>query len=146
MEMIYDGMLALPSSYAVMDEEEMTYVEGGGIPRSVAATIIDIPLTATPLGAAFAPFKYMGKAAGKALIKKYAGGIAGKLGWALTKLGGMAGSSAANFTAGKVLGLMNTLVSCATSLGGCISLVLDAVDSQGLNGWVGKKGWSNFSW
>lgn len=30
MEMTYDGMLVMPSSYAVMDEEEMTYVEGGG--------------------------------------------------------------------------------------------------------------------
>ncbi len=29
MEMTYDGMLVMPSSYAVMDEEEMTYVEGG---------------------------------------------------------------------------------------------------------------------
>lgn len=30
MEMCYDGMLVMPSSYAVMDEEEMTYVDGGG--------------------------------------------------------------------------------------------------------------------
>lgn len=29
MEMTYDGALVMPSSYAVMDEEEMTYVEGG---------------------------------------------------------------------------------------------------------------------
>lgn len=29
MEMIYDGVLVLPSSYAIMDEEEMTYIEGG---------------------------------------------------------------------------------------------------------------------
>lgn len=29
MEMSYDGTLVMPSSYAVMDEEEMTYVEGG---------------------------------------------------------------------------------------------------------------------
>ena len=27
MEMCYDGTLVMPSSYAVMDEEEMTYVE-----------------------------------------------------------------------------------------------------------------------
>ena len=27
MEMCYDGALVMPSSYAVMDEEEMTYVE-----------------------------------------------------------------------------------------------------------------------
>ncbi len=30
MEMCYDGALVMPSSYAVMDEEEMMYVEGGG--------------------------------------------------------------------------------------------------------------------
>ena len=30
MELCYDGALVMPSSYAVMDEEEMTYVEGGG--------------------------------------------------------------------------------------------------------------------
>lgn len=29
MERCYDGALVMPSSYAVMDEEEMTYVEGG---------------------------------------------------------------------------------------------------------------------
>ena len=30
MEMTYDGALVMPSSYAVMQEDEMTYVEGGG--------------------------------------------------------------------------------------------------------------------
>ena len=29
MEMCYDGTLVMPSSYAVMDEEEMMYLEGG---------------------------------------------------------------------------------------------------------------------
>ena len=29
MEMCYEGALAMPSSYVVMKEEEMTYVEGG---------------------------------------------------------------------------------------------------------------------
>ena len=29
MEMCYDATLVMPSSYAVMDEEEMMYVEGG---------------------------------------------------------------------------------------------------------------------
>lgn len=31
MELCYDGALVLPSSYAVMDEEEMTYTEGGEV-------------------------------------------------------------------------------------------------------------------
>ena len=36
MEMCYDGALVMPSSYAVMSEEEMTYVEGGfAISKSV---------------------------------------------------------------------------------------------------------------
>ncbi|MGY3665069.1 MAG: hypothetical protein ACXAHE_14795 [Roseburia sp. 1XD42-69] len=29
MEMCYDGTLVMPSSYAVMSEDEMTYVDGG---------------------------------------------------------------------------------------------------------------------
>ncbi len=29
MDMCYDGALVMPSSYAVMDEEEMMYLEGG---------------------------------------------------------------------------------------------------------------------
>lgn len=29
MDMCYDGTLVMPSSYAVMDEDEMSYVEGG---------------------------------------------------------------------------------------------------------------------
>lgn len=37
MEMCYDGALVMPSNYAVMDEEEMTYVEGGGTIRVLAS-------------------------------------------------------------------------------------------------------------
>ncbi|MCI5919284.1 MAG: hypothetical protein MRZ75_08195 [Roseburia sp.] len=31
MDMCYEGALVMPSNYAVMDEEEMTYVEGGKV-------------------------------------------------------------------------------------------------------------------
>jgi hypothetical protein len=30
MDLCYDGALVMPSNYALMNEEEMTYVEGGG--------------------------------------------------------------------------------------------------------------------
>lgn len=33
MEMCYDGTLVMPSRYVVMDNDEMTYVEGGAIRR-----------------------------------------------------------------------------------------------------------------
>ena len=29
MDMCYDGALVLPSSYAIMEQEEMTYFDGG---------------------------------------------------------------------------------------------------------------------
>ncbi|MBQ3558879.1 MAG: hypothetical protein IJA07_05130 [Agathobacter sp.] len=142
MEMTYGGALVMPSSYAVMDEEEMMYLEGGfGVPRGGIAFALDVFFMATPLGAAFAPFKYLGRAAGKALVKKYAGSIVGMLGKAISFLGGAAGSFAINFSAGKLLGIIDTIVSCATSLGGIISLVWDCVDEQGLNGWIGEKMW-----
>ena len=35
MEMCYDGALVMPNNYAVVNEEEMTYVEGGAYRSSV---------------------------------------------------------------------------------------------------------------
>lgn len=46
MEMCYDGTLVMPSSYAMMNEDEMSYVEGGGLTweqvKSVALGIIAV--------------------------------------------------------------------------------------------------------
>lgn len=36
MDMCYDGALVMPSNYAVMNEEEMTYVEGGAVLAKVS--------------------------------------------------------------------------------------------------------------
>lgn len=41
MDMCYDGALVMPSSYAVMDEEEMTYVEGGGARIAVTSGMLN---------------------------------------------------------------------------------------------------------
>ena len=38
MDMCYDGALVLPSSYAIMDEEEMCYIEGGGTVKVIASS------------------------------------------------------------------------------------------------------------
>ena len=46
MEMSYDGALVMPSSYAIMDEEEMCYVEGGWDTRSFVEGVIASGLTA----------------------------------------------------------------------------------------------------
>lgn len=54
MKMYYDGALIMPSSYAVMDDEEMTYVEGGGIGKhwfnhvGFVATVLDTAMIVIP--------------------------------------------------------------------------------------------------
>lgn len=40
MEMCYSGALVMPSCYAVMDEEEMMYLEGGAASKASVAGII----------------------------------------------------------------------------------------------------------
>lgn len=40
MEMTYGGTLVMPSSYAVMDEEEMMYLEGGKFTLDTALSFI----------------------------------------------------------------------------------------------------------
>lgn len=45
MELCYEGGLVMPSSYAMMDEEEMTYVEGGKMSVNTAAKIINVGVT-----------------------------------------------------------------------------------------------------
>lgn len=40
MEMCYDGTLVMPSSYAIMNEDEMAYVEGGSVTINITRALI----------------------------------------------------------------------------------------------------------
>ena len=40
MEICYDGALVMPKNYAVVDEEEMEYVDGGEITLAAATAMI----------------------------------------------------------------------------------------------------------
>lgn len=60
MEITYDGALVLPKNYVAMDEEEMTYVEGGGTltVKASSATVraicrTGVTLIGSAIGAAF---------------------------------------------------------------------------------------------
>ena len=57
MDMCYDGALVLPSRYAVMDEEEMCYTEGGWSGRQVLKNVCGI-LAVFSLGYAGAAFRH----------------------------------------------------------------------------------------
>ena len=71
MDMCYDGALVLPSSYAVMDEEEMTYTEGGGSRtyRGNQGWAAAVALTSAGLF-----LSGMGKAVGVTIIRGCIGG------------------------------------------------------------------------
>ncbi|MFR3037944.1 MAG: hypothetical protein ACLTLY_03975 [Agathobacter rectalis] len=64
MELCYDGALVLPSSYAVMDEEEMTYSEGGGRRTCKSGWAAAVALTSAGLF-----LSGMGKAVGVTIIR-----------------------------------------------------------------------------
>lgn len=56
MEMCYDGALVMPSNYAVMNEEEMTYVEGGWSGQQVLRNVCGL-IAAFSLGYAGSAFR-----------------------------------------------------------------------------------------
>ena len=73
MEMCYDGALVMPSNYAVMDEEEMMYTEGGiSIPNWLVAGAINLFIDAVVVGGARAAAKYF-----SGQVKKYGAKTAG---------------------------------------------------------------------
>lgn len=76
MEMCYEGALVMPSSYAVMSEDEMTYMDGGSV--SVATVCTIITTTIAVCGASYAS----GQAVGQRL---YYAGITTRKKWAKYK-------------------------------------------------------------
>ena len=134
MDMSYDGTLVLPSSYAVMDEEEMSYVEviWIGAPNWLVSGVINFAIDSIVIGgcrAAAVYFrgqarKYGARAAGlcfsKTLKKKLiAKGIAS----------GVA-SGICNIAAAGI-----TVLSWALDPGGSLAAYIDKRDSTGTNGW-----------
>ena len=130
MELCYDGALALPSSYAVMDEAEMCYKEGGYVSRSVnwISYPIDIACTAIGLNAS-AIMGCAGAAIAKFAAKKIAG-VARN-----TIIQNLLGGAAVGFLTGIVTKMsrnnivVDLLVRC-TSFGGIIGIMCDMNDRK----------------
>ena len=128
MDMCYDGALVMPSSFAVMCEDEMTYVEGGGLgysfymKRSVAATIIDVAAIAITAGLSTSASvgKFAAKIGWKTLKKKVKKAMI-KIGVSKT-----AATAAAD--------ILKTV--CNFSIGSAAAWCLDKTDASGLNGYI----------
>ena len=80
MEMCYDGVLIMPSSYAVMNDDEMTYVEGGFYIKYSTIRAVVLASCLNPIGATLVGigcYKLAGLITAKAAIL---GGKIGSLG------------------------------------------------------------------
>ncbi len=129
MDMCYDGTLVMPSSYAVMDEDEMSYVEGGK-PRSTNWISIPIDLICTVIGLnCSAIIGCAGAAIAKYAAKKIAVVARHKI------LQNLIGGCAVSFLTGTVSKMsknntvLRILMSC-TSFGGIIGLMCDMNDGM----------------
>ena len=127
MEMCYDGALVMPSNYAVMDEEEMTYVEGGlKVSSWVVGAAIDVGLAAIGVWNVSAIGWLMGEGISKlcsGVTKKVGSKIIGKV---LKNKVLQTGLGA--YVVSKI-GVLGTALGM-TSLGGMISTVWDAWDKN----------------
>lgn len=124
MEMTYDGALVMPIGHVLMEEEEMTYVEGGRwIYTDPIAWGIDLALVATGLNiSAIGTLSTRGLSS---LAKKVWPKISGKVASYL----GQVTASAIGSVIGR-LSFATGIIASATSLGGIIALAVDAYDGK----------------
>lgn len=126
--MCYDGALVMPKNYAVVNEEEMEYIDGGknGWWNSVGfiGGAIDVAIICFTAGQAIAgigAMKTFLRQNGRKLVKNVS-----------KKIMKMVGSVSANI----VTAAIDIALTCfATSIGGLIALGLDIVDGK-RNGYV----------
>lgn len=130
MDMCYDGTLVMPSSYTVMDEDEMSYVDGGSVSRSVNWISIPIDAVCTVIGLNASAI--MG-CAGVAIAKFTAKKIASVARHAIIQ--NLIGGAAVSFLTGIVTKMsrnnivVDLLIRC-TSFGGIIGLMCDMNDGK----------------
>lgn len=125
MEMTYDGALVMPSGCALMDEEEMTYLVGGGAGQAVAYQVVKVGVNAVfnsllgggSLGAIRSVISAFGTATIKSTIKT------ALLKWVSARV--------ANAIVG---GIVGKLLDFATfSVGGAVAEILDRADGSNDN-------------
>lgn len=131
MEMCYDGALVMPSSYAVMNEDEMTYVDGGvRVSTWILSTAIDVAVTLMFGGAATSAIGWL---LGKGMSKVMKALVKGTSTWCGI-LRNVLGNGTANWISSK-LGMVGVAVGF-TSVGGTIMNLWDMFDNSRINGYV----------
>ena len=132
MELCYEGALVMPSSYMVMDEDEMSYTEGGlQVSTWIVGTAIDVGLSALGVWNVSAIGWLMGKG-----LAKLCSGITAKVGSKV--IGAVLQNKVLQTALGQYItskiGIVGTVLGM-TSLGGMIATTWDAWDKK-LDGYV----------
>lgn len=117
------AVLQFPSSYVLMNSEEMTYVDGGfRMARNTAAILIDV--TAIIISAGLASSAKVGQFAAKIGWTKLKEKAAG----AILKLG------ISQVWANAAVNIIKTVTNFSIGFG--IAWILDKTDKSGLNEWI----------
>lgn len=133
MEMCYDGVLVMPSSYAIMDEEEMMYVDGGlAIPNWMLAGFVNLAIDCIVAGGLKAAAGYFRSQAKKYGEKTAAFFMSETLRKRLIAKG-VGASIAAGICDVAIIGF--TIWCWATDPGGQLVRYHDGRDSNPNNGW-----------
>lgn len=125
MEMTYDGRLVMPTSFATMDEEEMTYVEGGFRAKSsTVAWWINVAWATVSLG--------FGLYGGISKLLRYRGRtyLVQSVKYLTRSAGISLGISAIN-------GILSTILTVTNqSVGSVIVMGLNLIDKDRSNKWI----------
>lgn len=134
MEMCYAGALSMPSSYAMLTEDEMTYIDGGiAIPNWLVGGAINLAIDCVVVGGARAAASFF---AGQ--MKKYGARATGLMFSKTLKNKLIAKGIAAGAAAGvcNIAAACITVLSWAVDPGGSLASAIDNRDSNPGNGYV----------
>lgn len=126
MEMTYGGALVMPSSYAMMDEDEMEYLNGGGVHVMAAKIGIYALFAAVGIGTGLIAAQTLRAQGGKYLAKKSIDQLGVKLGLKMT-IGAVVVSQLVDF-----------IVNVCDPIGWLLGK-LDKLDGS-VDDWIGGKG------
>ena len=134
MEMCCDGALVLPSSYAVLDEKEMTYVEGGvALPNWLVGNAINLAIDVLVVGGTRKAASFF-----TARIRKY-GVQATKTYFSKELKKKLIAKGIANGVAAGACGIAAvciTVLTWAVDPGGSLAMAMDNRDHKPGNGFV----------
>lgn len=129
MEMTYTGAMVMPNTYVVIDNDEMQYLDGGGIPNWSVRVAVSAVFFAVGIGSGISAYRTLKGASGKYLAKR-----------AVPKLAKKIGISIGSTFASAICSFLNDVFDPV----GWVINKLDKMDGWS-DGWIGGHGWGQWT-